>query len=258
LAEDWREQGKSVEAFVTCDIVGGAHGSNGRYEPGRVRLFSEGVPSAGPKVTGSDKLTMTWSMRTGRPCCCHAFPSADEEQPLLEFVRLNAKAGDVYFVPVQVPKLTARRGSLSSDFKTARVVRQDARIIAPDFQQFRLTTGARMFVDFKSIPYKDIEVIEWHRRLQVAEAIQRPGGFEAVQLRVAEQYVHEFGRLAKTNNTVILPANLSDVGSMIALATSVLRAGKDHEPVRSTVGAPAAGTARPPAMAPRPPPRPAE
>jgi acetylornithine deacetylase/succinyl-diaminopimelate desuccinylase-like protein len=54
LADDWRKQGKSVEAFLTCDIVGGAHGSNGRYEPGRVRLFSEGVPSAGPKVVGSD------------------------------------------------------------------------------------------------------------------------------------------------------------------------------------------------------------
>jgi regulator of protease activity HflC (stomatin/prohibitin superfamily) len=93
---------------------------------------------------------------------------------------------------------------------------------------------------------------------QVAIAISQPGGPEAVQLRVAEQYVHEFGRLAKTNNTVILPANLSDVGSMIALATSVLRAGKDHEPVpRSTVAAPA-GAARPPAMPPRPPPRPTE
>lgn len=89
---------------------------------------------------------------------------------------------------------------------------------------------------------------------QVAIAISQPGGPEAVQLRVAEQYVHEFGRLAKTNNTVILPANLSDVGSMIALATSVLRAGKDgHEPVRNTVVSPPAGAR--PAMPPRPPPR---
>ncbi|HEX9243396.1 MAG TPA: stomatin-like protein, partial [Anaeromyxobacter sp.] len=52
---------------------------------------------------------------------------------------------------------------------------------------------------------------------RVAGAIAEPGGPEAVQLRVAEQYVHEFGNLAKTNNTVILPANLSDIGSMIAL-----------------------------------------
>src|SRR5919106_152979 len=53
---------------------------------------------------------------------------------------------------------------------------------------------------------------------RVAEAIKLPGGFEAVQLRVAEQYVGEFGELAKKTNTLILPANVADVASMIALA----------------------------------------
>ncbi len=61
---------------------------------------------------------------------------------------------------------------------------------------------------------------------KVAEAIKMPGGFEAVQLRVAEQYVTEFGKIAKTGNTVVVPANLADVTSMIALATSVLRQGQ--------------------------------
>jgi regulator of protease activity HflC (stomatin/prohibitin superfamily) len=53
---------------------------------------------------------------------------------------------------------------------------------------------------------------------KVAEAITLPGGFEAVQLRVAEQYIQQFGELAKTSNTLVLPANVADVGSMIALA----------------------------------------
>src|SRR5215510_607037 len=56
---------------------------------------------------------------------------------------------------------------------------------------------------------------------RVAAAIQTAGGPEAVQLRVAEQYLSQFGELAKTGNTLILPANLSDVGSMIALAMNV-------------------------------------
>src|SRR5262245_749551 len=60
---------------------------------------------------------------------------------------------------------------------------------------------------------------------KVAEAIQAPGGYQAVQLRVAEQYINQFGNLAKVNNTVILPATLSDVGSMIALAMNVIRPG---------------------------------
>ena len=73
---------------------------------------------------------------------------------------------------------------------------------------------------------------------KVAEAISAEGGVEAVQLRVAEKYVEQFGHLAKSTNTVVLPATLSDVGSMIALATNVLRGAKAPEPVRPTTAAP--------------------
>ncbi|TAH35096.1 MAG: M20/M25/M40 family metallo-hydrolase [Planctomycetota bacterium] len=52
-AEQWKKEGKEVAAMFTMDIVGGATGSNGRLEPWRLRVFSEGVPAAG-KVTGSD------------------------------------------------------------------------------------------------------------------------------------------------------------------------------------------------------------
>ena len=61
---------------------------------------------------------------------------------------------------------------------------------------------------------------------EVAAAILAPGGFEAVQLRVAEQYINQFGNLAKQGNTLIVPANLTDVASMIGAAMSVIRAGQ--------------------------------
>ena len=57
---------------------------------------------------------------------------------------------------------------------------------------------------------------------RVAESITLPGGFEAVQLRVAEQYIGQFGELAKESNTLVLPANVADVGSMIALAMKAI------------------------------------
>jgi len=53
-AEKWQAEGKRVEGMITVDIVGGAKGSSGKHEPWRLRAFSEGVPSAGPKVIGSD------------------------------------------------------------------------------------------------------------------------------------------------------------------------------------------------------------
>ncbi len=56
----------------------------------------------------------------------------------------------------------------------------------------------------------------------VADAITTPGGKDAVALRVAEQYVTEFGKLAKTNNTMILPAELSNIGAAVAAITKTL------------------------------------
>ncbi|MEM1436400.1 MAG: stomatin-like protein [Pseudomonadota bacterium] len=60
---------------------------------------------------------------------------------------------------------------------------------------------------------------------EVAQAINEPGGRDAVNLRVAEQWVGEFGNLAKTNNTMIVPAQLGDVSSMIATAMSAMNMG---------------------------------
>ncbi len=56
---------------------------------------------------------------------------------------------------------------------------------------------------------------------QVAAAINTDGGTEATQLRVAEQYVERFGELARATNTVILPANVSDISTMVATAMKV-------------------------------------
>ncbi len=58
---------------------------------------------------------------------------------------------------------------------------------------------------------------------EVAAAMQTPGGTEAVQLRVAEQYITQFGNLAKTSNTMIIPATTSDIAGMIAAAMQVVK-----------------------------------
>jgi len=56
---------------------------------------------------------------------------------------------------------------------------------------------------------------------RVAESVSTSGGREAMQLRIAEDYVTQLGNLARTANTLVVPANLSDIASMIALATKV-------------------------------------
>ncbi len=59
---------------------------------------------------------------------------------------------------------------------------------------------------------------------KVAEALNSEGGDKAMQLRIAEDYLDRFGNLAKEGNTLIVPANLSDMSSMIGAATRVLTA----------------------------------
>jgi regulator of protease activity HflC (stomatin/prohibitin superfamily) len=57
----------------------------------------------------------------------------------------------------------------------------------------------------------------------VARAIGAEGGFEAVQLRVAEQYITQFGQIAKAGNTLVIPSNLADVASVLAAAMTVIQ-----------------------------------
>jgi regulator of protease activity HflC (stomatin/prohibitin superfamily) len=57
---------------------------------------------------------------------------------------------------------------------------------------------------------------------RIAAAIRQPGGMEAVNLKVAEKYVEAFSGMAKTNNTMIVPANLGDLATLVASATKVV------------------------------------
>jgi regulator of protease activity HflC (stomatin/prohibitin superfamily) len=65
---------------------------------------------------------------------------------------------------------------------------------------------------------------------EIASAINEKGGINAVNLRIAEQYLNEFGKLAKTNNSIIIPSNLSDIAGVIKAAASVI---KDQTEVKS-------------------------
>lgn len=100
----------------------------------------------------------------------------DAELPLYDFVRAHSSKGDVYLLPMKMPNLAAStRGSLSSDFKPLAERSKDSRIVPIDFQRFRLAAGVPIYVDFKSIPYKDIDVLEWRRRMEWNEGIYKEG-----------------------------------------------------------------------------------
>jgi hypothetical protein len=99
-----------------------------------------------------------------------AYHMSEEELPLLNYVRAHRQRGDVFLLPVHVPKSAGGpRGVPSTSFTPAPRPGKDGHLIAVDLQRFRLYTGAAIFVDFKSIPYKDVEVLEWWRRMQAVQ-----------------------------------------------------------------------------------------
>jgi Domain of unknown function (DUF6798) len=94
-----------------------------------------------------------------------AYRVPEEEKPLYELVRAQRQPGDTYILPITVPDLSrGPRGSPSTTFVPPREAAGENRIPI-DLQRFRLATGVPIYVDFKSIPYKDVEVLEWHRRV---------------------------------------------------------------------------------------------
>ncbi len=102
------------------------------------------------------------------------YQSNTQELELLAFVSAHKQPDDLYLLPVGIPNLKATtRGSLSSDFKKLAARKTDQRIVPIDLQRFRLHTGAPIFVDFKAIPYKDVDVLEWKRRLVLNAEIYR-------------------------------------------------------------------------------------
>jgi regulator of protease activity HflC (stomatin/prohibitin superfamily) len=65
---------------------------------------------------------------------------------------------------------------------------------------------------------------------RVARSLNEAGGEAAMQLRVAENYLTQFGNIAKEGNTLVVPANLADISSMIALATNIVKKGSGDTP----------------------------
>ena len=128
--------------------------------------------------------------------------------PLADTAIRNAKPKERQY------KLSDERGLYLLVLKSDKYFRWDYR-----FMGKRKTMALGVYPDTSLAQARDKRDIA---RKKIAEAIQAQGGKDAVNLRVAEQYIGEFGKLAKDSNTLVLPASVADVGSMIALAMNVI------------------------------------
>ena len=130
-----------------------------------------------------------------------AYGASSPELALFAQIRTTKQRGDVYLLPFDLPLPRGRKGSLMRDFSPQSAPPSEGvrRPVDRQFAQFRLRTGAPIFVDFKSIPYRDLEVLEWYRRLQTAQSIYRH--FDAGEEAEAVALIR-----AESITQVVLPA----------------------------------------------------
>jgi len=109
-------------------------------------------------------------------------------------------------------------GERQSTINRAEGDRQDAILRSEGEKQRRINEAEGRAQEILAIAQATAEGLN-----TVAKQLQMPGGSRAANLRVAEQYINEFGRLAKTSNTMIIPANIADIAGMVTAAMSALQ-----------------------------------
>ena len=102
-----------------------------------------------------------------------------DESEIYAHIRATATPDDVYLLPVRFPAVGTGRGAVSNTFAPPPRAKEGTNQIPVDLQRFRLATGARIYVDFKSVPYAATEVEEWYRRMQFASELTAKGTWNA-------------------------------------------------------------------------------
>ena len=182
-----------------------------RSEIGRIELdrtFEERTQINTNVVNELDKATESWGVKVLRYEIKNITPPQDVLAAMEKQMRAEREKRAV---------ILTSEGERDAAINTAEGDKQQAIKASEGNKQQQINEAEGQAEAIRAVASATAEGIR-----SIAEAIQLPGGFEAVQLRVAEQYIGRFGELAKTTNTMILPANVSDIGSMIAMAMNVI------------------------------------
>jgi len=181
-----------------------------RSEIGKIsldRTFEERATINSNVVSELDKATDPWGVKVLRYEIKNINPPRDVIQAMEKQMRAEREKRAVILTSEgdRDAKINQAEGEKQRVIKESEASRQ---------QQINEASG-----EAEAILAVATATAEGLRR--VAEAVSTPGGREAMQLRVAEDYVQQFGNLARSSNTLVIPANLSDISGMIALATKV-------------------------------------
>lgn len=182
-----------------------------RSEIGKLELdktFEEREAINANLIIALDKATEPWGIKITRYEIANIDPPQSVKDALEKQMRAERE---------RRAQVAHSEGDRESRINVAEGHKQDAilRSEAEKSKQINEAEGKAKEIELLAVSTAD-------GILKIAEAINSPGGQDAVNLRVAEQYIIEFGKIAKEGNTLILPANLADIGGTVAGLTKVL------------------------------------
>jgi len=125
--------------------------------------------------------------------------------------------------------IATSEGDRQSRINRAEGLKKEAIEVSEGEKQKRINEAEGQAKEIELVAQATAEGIK-----QIAESLILSGGETAANLRVAEKYIAEFGNLAKENNTMIIPANMGDISSMVATVMSVLGHTKQTPPTQSS------------------------
>jgi regulator of protease activity HflC (stomatin/prohibitin superfamily) len=117
--------------------------------------------------------------------------------------------------------IATSEGDRQSRINRAEGLKKEAIEVSEGEKQKRINEAEGQAKEIELVAYATAEGIR-----KIAESLSLAGGKTAANLRVAEQYITQFGKLAKENNTMIIPSNMGDISSMVATVMSVLEHAK--------------------------------
>jgi regulator of protease activity HflC (stomatin/prohibitin superfamily) len=117
--------------------------------------------------------------------------------------------------------IATSEGDRQARINRAEGLKKEAIEVSEGEKQKRINEAEGQAKEIELVAYATAEGIR-----KIAESLSMAGGRTAANLRIAEQYIAQFGKLAKENNTMIIPSNMGDISAMVATAMSVLEHAK--------------------------------
>lgn len=159
-------------------------------------------------ITAVDEAATSWGVKVLR----YEIKDINPPQSVMAAMELQVKAERE-----KRAEIARSEGERQARINLAEGQRQQAINVSEGEKQKRVNEAEGRGSEIEIVAQATAEGIR-----RVAEALNGAGGMDAARVRLAEKYIAEFGNLAKQNNTLILPANVADVASLVAQALAVV------------------------------------